>query len=129
MPLQNTDIFLVNRGGTSHQYSWENIQGDMDATGSAEGTIPNGTAWTVDQPFWNFAGGTINFPTVPAASVNMSGLIRLTANVIAWNGDGFEFPDGTDIPGTAKAVLPFYVESQTVILIGRETPAYSQEVR
>ena len=125
MPLQNTDILLVNRAGTSHQYSFQNFVNDLDATGSAEATIPNGTAWTVNQPFWNFAGGTINFPTVPAASVNMSGLIRLTANVIAWNGDGFQFPDGADIPGTAKALLPFYVESQTVILIGRETPSYS----
>ena len=125
MPLQNTDILLVNRAGTSYQYSFQDLANDLDATGSAEATIPDGAAWTVDQPFWNFAGGTINFPTVPAASVNMSGLIRLTADVIAWSGDGFQFPDGVDIPGNAKALFPFYVESQTVILIGRETPSYS----
>ena len=128
MPLQNGDRFLVNRSGTSHRYLYENllndISDDISGIGTAEKTIPNGTAWTVDTPFYNFAGGTINFPTVPADAVNMSGLIRLTGGVIAWAG-GFQFPDGTDIPGTAKSILPFYVESQTVILIGRETPTIS----
>ena len=75
MTLQNTDLFLVNRGGTSHRYSYADLRNDISVGGVLEQEIPNAGAWDLaDGPFWRNAGATINFPDVTAAEVNMSGL-------------------------------------------------------
>ena len=127
MTLQNTDLFLVNRGGTSHRYSYQNIANEINSAGVAEVAVADATDWTLDSPFIRFAGGTLNFPTVPVAKVNSSGLIRLTAGVLAYDNTlgNFVFPNGTAIAGTAEATLPFYVQATNRILIGFETPAFS----
>ena len=126
MTLQNTDLFLVNRGGTSHRYAFSDLRNDISVSGVAEQEIPNGAAWSLaDGPFWRNAGATINFPTVTATEVNMSGLIRLTSDVATW-GNGFVFGEGTQPPaGGAEAIVPFYVQATNRILIGRATPNFA----
>ena len=91
MTLQNTDLFLVNRGGTSHRYSYADLRNDISVSGVTEQEIPDGAAWSLaDGPFWRFtAGGKFNFPTVTATEVNMSGLIRMTGDVTSWGAGGF----------------------------------------
>ena len=127
MTLQNTDLFLVNRGGTSHRYSYQDLRNDISVSGLTEQVIPtDGSAWALaDGPFWRFAGGNIPFPTVTATEVNMSGLIRLLGDVGTWGG-GFVFGEGTQPPaGGAEAIVPFYVQATNRILIGRATPNFA----
>ena len=44
MTLQNTDLFLVNRGGTSHRYSYADLRNDISVSGVTEQVIPDGEA-------------------------------------------------------------------------------------
>lgn len=128
MTLQNTDLFLVNRGGTSHRYSYADLRNDISVSGVTEQLIPDAAAWSLaDGPFWRFtATGTINFPTVTATEVNMSGLIRITGSVTAWGAGGFVFGEGTEPPAdAAEALVPFYVQATDRILIGRATPNFA----
>ena len=133
MTLQNTDLFLVNRGGTSHRYAFADLRNDISVSGVAEQVIPTDANWNlVDGPFWRFetAAGNIIFPTVTATEVNMSGLIRITAaaTINSWvnNANGnFVFGEATQPPGTGEAIVPFYVQATNRILIGRETPSFA----
>ena len=115
MTLQNTDLFLVNRGGTSHRYAFSDLRNDISVSGVTEQLIPDGAAWALaDGPFWRFtATGQINFPTVTATEVNMSGLIRITGSVTSWGAGGFVFGEGTEPPAdAAEALVPFYVQAK-----------------
>ena len=128
MTLQNTDLFLVNRGGTSHRYSYADLRNDISVSGVTEQLIPESAAWSLAAgPFWRFeATGQINFPTVTATEVNMSGLIRMTGDVTTWGAGGFVFGEGTEPPaGGAEALVPFYVQATNRILIGRATPNFA----
>ena len=128
MTLQNTDLFLVNRGGTSHRYSYADLRNDISVSGINEQLIPDAAAWSLaNGPFWRFtATGTINFPTVTATEVNMSGLIRITGSVTAWGPGGFVFGEATEPPAdAAEALVPFYVQATNRILIGRATPNFA----
>ena len=128
MTLQNTDLFLVNRGGTSHRYAFSDLRNDISVSGVTEQLIPDAAAWSLaDGPYWRFtATGTINFPTVTATEVNMSGLIRITGSVTAWGAGGFVFAEATEPPAdAAEALVPFYVQATDRILIGRATPNFS----
>ena len=127
MTLQNTDLFLVNRGGTSHRYSYADLRNDISVSGVTEQAIPDGAAWSLaDGPFWRTAGGTVNFPTVTATEVNMSGLIRMTGDVTAWGAGGFVFGEGTEpAAGGGEQLVPFYVQATNRILIGRATPNFA----
>ena len=127
MTLQNTDLFLVNRGGTSHRYAFSDLRNDISVSGVTEQVIPtNGDPWALaDGPFWRFAGGNIINPDVTASEVNMSGLIRLLGDVATW-GDSFVFGESTQPPaGGAEALVPFYVQATDRILIGRATPNFA----
>ena len=128
MTLQNTDLFLVNRGGTSHRYSYADLRNDISVSGVTEQAIPDGAAWSLaDGPFWRTAGGTINFPTVTASEVNMSGLIRMTGDVgLLGVQVAFVFGEATQpAAGGAEALVPFYVQATNRILIGRATPNFA----
>lgn len=125
MPLTTGDLFLVNRNGTSHQYTYENMVRDIGVGGVAEQTITNGDWDLADGQFWTVAGGNINFPTVPATAVSMSGIIRTTAPITSWtDGAGnFDFPDGQIVQGEGESIIPYYVQAAGRILIGRATPS------
>ena len=127
MTLQNTDLFLVNRGGTSHRYSYEDLRNDLSVGGIAERVLPtNGLPWALaDGPFWRCLGGNVPNPDVTAAEVNMTGLIRLLGDVGTWD-SFFVFAEGTQPPaGGAEALVPFYVQATNRILIGRSTPNFA----
>ena len=137
MTLLNTDLFLVNRDGTSHRYSYADLRNDISVSGVTEQVIPESNEAVADQvngfwsladgPFWRFADtGQINFPQVTATEVNMSGLIRITGSVTSWGAGGFVFGENTEPPAdAAEAIVPFYVQATNRILIGRATPNFA----
>ena len=62
--------------------------------------------------------GAITVPAPTNATAGTSGLIRITAGPVVWNGV-FKFPGGS-APTIASfpAIIPFYVQSGSVILMG-----------
>ena len=138
MPLQNTDQFLVNRGGTSHRYTFANLNNDitdgldfLDETegdarylqltgGRLTGAVDQQeeeitvSAWDLnDSNFWRC--GAIDVPN-PLNGVNgQSGLIRFTAEPTGFGGQ-IILPANFNI--TTAAVVPFYVATPTRILLG-----------
>jgi hypothetical protein len=62
--------------------------------------------------------GAITVPAPTNATAGTSGLIRITAGPVVWNAV-FKFPGGSaPVIATFPAVIPFYVESASVILMG-----------
>ena len=70
-------------------------------------------------PYWTTSGGAIPNPT--NATAGTSGLIRLTAAPTGW-GTNIKHPGGAaETIAEFPAVVPFYVESPSVILLGKAT--------
>jgi len=95
--------------------------------GSNAHNVPNGSNdWDIqDSNVWNVptSGGTaeIKFPsTSPVA--RQPGLFVMAAGTVTWTGTGWTGP-GNTLPTTftAGTIVPFYVESNTVIRIGNPT--------
>ena len=92
--------------------------------GSSAHNVPNNsTDWDIqDSNVWNVpAGANIQFPnTAPVA--RQPGLFVMAAGTVTWTGAGWIGPSGT-LPTTftAGTIVPFYVESGSVIRIGNPT--------
>lgn len=136
MALSNSDIFLVNRSGSSYKETYQNIKNDIvnsvvfppdddpylplvggNLTGGVtqtERAISSGSFNLATGNFWS--AGAINIPNPSNKVVGQSGLIRLTAAPSAW-GSQFRGPVITATYST-PAIVPFYVESTSVIRLG-----------
>lgn len=99
--------------------------GDLTATaGTFAGTVKPAAERTITAGAFDLSTGnhwTCGAITVPAptnATASTSGVIRITAAPVGWNAV-FKFPGGT-VPTIASfpALIPFYVESGSVILMG-----------
>ena len=86
------------------------------ALGTTERTITAGAFDLATGNHWTC--GAITVPAPTNATAGTSGLIRITAGPVVWNAV-FKFPGGT-APTIASfpAIIPFYVESSSVILMG-----------
>jgi len=84
--------------------------------GTTERTITAGAFDLATGNHWTC--GAITVPAPTNATAGTSGLIRITAGPVVWN-SVFKFPGGT-APTIASfpAIIPFYVESGSVILMG-----------
>ena len=65
-------------------------------------------------PYWYCSGG-ITIPNPTNGEAGMAGTIRLTAAPTAWGGN-FSTPPVTDV---FPCIVPFYVEADTVIRLGK----------
>ena len=77
--------------------------------------------WNLSQSnFWYCSGGA-TVPNPVNAVSGMSGLIRLTAAPTGW-GSNIKHPGGSaETISSFPAVVPFYVQSSSVILLGKAT--------
>jgi hypothetical protein len=77
--------------------------------GASSFDLATGNHWTV---------GAITVPAPTNATAGTSGLIRITAGPVVWN-TVFKFPGGS-APAIASfpAIIPFYVQSSSVVLMG-----------
>lgn len=114
--LQPADI-----GVTVQAYDVDNVVADVTPTFTAtvqttERTITGGAFDLATGNHWTC--GAITVPAPTNATAGTSGLIRITAGPVVWNAV-FKFPGGT-APTIASfpAIIPFYVESGSVILMG-----------
>ena len=89
-------------------------------TGSVTATERTITAGAFDLATGNFwTCGAIAIPNPTHAKAAMSGLIRLTAAPTGWGGN-FKHAGGSATAPTAfPAIVPFYVQSASVILVGK----------
>jgi len=114
--LQPADIGVTVQG-----YDADNVVTDVAPTFTAtvqttERTITAGAFDLATGNHWTC--GAITVPAPTNATAGTSGLIRITAGPVVWNAV-FKFPGGT-APTIASfpAIIPFYVESSSVILMG-----------
>ena len=114
--LQPADI-----GTTVQGYDADTVVTDVAPTFTAtvqttERTITGGAFDLATGNHWTC--GAITVPAPTNATAGTSGLIRITAGPVVWNAV-FKFPGGT-APTIASfpAIIPFYVESGSVILMG-----------
>ena len=79
-----------------------------------------GSSWNLSQGDYFSAGG-ISIPNPTSASTGQCGVIRITSAISGW-GSYLKFPGGTPPAiGAFPAVIPFYVQSASVILMGNVT--------
>ena len=103
--------------GTALKTDGDNLTGSLTAT---ERTISAG-AWDLSTGnFWYCSGG-IAVPNPTNAVAGMSGLIRLAAAPTGW-GSNIKHPGGSaESISSFPAVVAFYVESGTSILLSKAT--------
>jgi hypothetical protein len=103
--------------GTALKTDGDNLTGSLTAT---ERTISAG-AWDLSTGnFWYCSGG-IAVPNPTNATAGMSGLIRLAAAPTGW-GTNIKHPGGAaESISSFPAVVAFYVESGTSILLSKAT--------
>jgi hypothetical protein len=101
----------------------ERMRISSDGTASFLGTVQTTertiTAGAFDLSTGNhWTCGAITVPAPTNATAGTSGLIRITAGPVVWNAV-FKFPGGT-APTIASfpAIIPFYVQTSSVILMG-----------
>ena len=114
--LQPADI-----GVTVQAYDADNVVSDAAPTFTAtvqttERTITAGAFDLATGNHWTC--GAITVPAPTNATAGTSGLIRITAGPVVWNAV-FKFPGGTaPTISSFPAIIPFYVQSSSVILMG-----------
>ncbi|WGL30775.1 long tail fiber protein [Synechococcus phage S-CRES3] len=122
--VQAYDATLLNDadiGVTLQAYDADNVVSDTAPTFTAtvqttERTITAGAFDLATGNNWTC--GAITIPNPTNAVVSTSGIIRLTAAPTGW-GVNFKHPGGTTVsPTSFPAIVPFYVESSSVILLG-----------
>ena len=108
-------------GSTVQAYDADNVVADTAPTFTAtiqttERTITAGAFDLSTGNHWTC--GAITVPAPTNATAGTSGLIRITAGSVVWN-SVFKFPGGS-APTIASfpAIIPFYVQSSSVILMG-----------
>ena len=83
---------------------------------TTERTITSGAFDLATGNHWTCGAITVPAPTNAVAGT--SGLIRMTAGPVTWN-TVFKFPGGAaPTVNTYPAIIPFYVENSTTILMG-----------
>ena len=120
-PVQPGDVFsgnyndLTNKPTIPPAFNGGEIS---SAITSPEETI--GGSWNLSAGnFWT--AGAITVPNPSNAVAGMSGLIRLTAAPSGW-GTNIKHPGGSpETISNFPAVVPFYVQSSSVILLGKAT--------
>ena len=134
-----TARFTVNMKGGSNEVAYLGSEGSFpiyfqtagterlrlaaDGTATFAGTVETNertiTAGAFDLSTGNhWTCGAITVPAPTNATAGTSGLIRITAGPVVWNGV-FKFPGGA-APTIAAfpAIIPFYVQSGSEILMG-----------
>jgi hypothetical protein len=119
--LVATSVSPAQIGVTIQGYDADTVKSDVlptftVATRTTERTITasafdlsTGNLWTV---------GAITVPNPTNAAAGQTGAIRITAGPVVW-GSNFKFPGGTaPTIATFPAIIPYYVQSSTVILMG-----------
>ena len=144
MAIQDTDTFLVNRGGQSYKVSYGTMNEDAEQAltdaATAQATADQALALAQDNASAiayqellitpgafdlsrgnTWTCGAISVPNPTNGSLGQSGLIRITAGPVVW-GSNFKFPGGV-APTLAAfpAVIPFYVQDAGTILMGSAT--------
>ena len=144
MALQNTDNFLVNRGGQSYKVNFQEVNSDATqalADAAAAQAAADAAQATADQALAaagysevpltsgsfdmslgsNFSAGAITIANPTNTTVGKGGLIRITAGPVVW-GSNFKFPGGAaPTLSSFPAVVPYYVQNATTILMGNVT--------
>lgn len=106
-------ILVIGAGRTN------DVPNTFQMTGTIETTERTITAGSFDLATGNhWTCGAITVPAPTNATAGTSGLIRITAGPVVWNGV-FKFPGGA-APTIAAfpAIIPFYVQSSSEILMG-----------
>ena len=118
-PLKSTDI-----GSTVQSYDADTVKSDVlptftVATRTTERTITAGSFDLATGNLWTV--GAITVPNPTNAVAGQTGAIRVTAGPVVWSSN-FKFPGGS-APTIASfpAIIPYYVQSSTVILMGNVT--------
>ena len=148
MAIQDTDTFLVNRGGQSYKVSYGTMNEDAEQAlvnaSNAQATADQALALAQDNASAiayqellitpgafdlsrgnNWTCGAITVPNPTNGSLGQGGLIRITAGPVIW-GSNFKFPGGV-APTLAAfpAVIPYYVQDANTILMGSATEGIS----
>jgi hypothetical protein len=117
--LKSADI-----GSTVQSYDADTVKSDVlptftVATRTTERTITAGSFDLATGNLWTV--GAITVPNPTNAVAGQTGAIRVTAGPVVWSSN-FKFPGGS-APTIASfpAIIPYYVQSSTVILMGNVT--------
>jgi hypothetical protein len=125
LPAGNTILVDADIDVTVQSYDADTVKTDVIptftvATRTTERTITavafdlsTGNLWTV---------GAITVPNPTNAVAGQTGAIRITAGPVVWSSN-FKFPGGAGSPTitTFPAIIPYYVENSTTILMGNVT--------
>ena len=119
----NSNVITAYKSGSSSGDIIFNV--DNNGSASFAGTVNSSEnlitgTWDLSKGnFWYCGGSAIPNPT--NATAGTSGLIRLTAAPTGW-GTNLKHPGGAaETIAEFPAVVPFYVESPSVILLGKAT--------
>jgi hypothetical protein len=125
--LQNNGSNVVvdsDIGSTVQSYDADTVKSDVlptftVATRTTERTITAGSFDLATGNLWTV--GAITVPNPTNAVAGQTGAIRVTAGPVVWSSN-FKFPGGS-APTIASfpAIIPYYVQSSTVILMGNVT--------
>ena len=127
------DLWFNSDNGRLFIYYTGNVWVDASPAGQFNGgvvenavTSPEqaiGASWDISTGcFWTC--GAIDIPNPTNCVGGMTGTIRFTDTPTSW-GSYFKFSDGTPIAPTAPAIVAFYVQDATNILVGKALNNYA----
>lgn len=132
-PVQPDDVFSGNYNDLTNKPSIPTVDPNTVVTDevptftvsvqTTERTITSGSFDLSSGNHWTC--GAITVPNPSNCVAGTSGLIRITAGPVVW-GDYFKFPGGSaPTITTFPAIIPFYVQSASVILMGNVSEGIS----
>lgn len=126
LPAGNTILVDGDVGVTVQAYDADTVKTDVlptftVATRTTERTITAGAFDLATGNLWTV--GAITVPNPTNAVAGQTGAIRITAGPVVWSSN-FKFPGGSaPTITTFPAVIPYYVQNSTNILMGYVTEA------
>jgi len=118
--LKSADIGVTVQGYDADTVKTDVLPTFTVATRTTERTITAGAFDLATGNLWTV--GAITVPNPTNAVAGQTGAIRITAGPVVWSGN-FKFPGGTGSPtiATFPAIIPYYVQDASTILMGNVT--------
>jgi hypothetical protein len=117
--LKDADIGVTVQGYDADTVKTDVLPTFTVATRTTERTITAGSFDLSTGNLWTV--GAITVPNPTNAAAGQTGAIRITAGPVVWSGN-FKFPGGTaPTISTFPAIIPYYVQDSSTILMGNVT--------